>query len=275
MRGNWLYSCVVLYTWLVHPSSTVRIHYLHWNSSNPMFRIDNTDHIVDVNQGNLPWEYDQVNLICPWYNSSSPGYNNQGGTDAAPERYIIYNVSKEEYETCLIRQAEPRVVAICDNPSKPKHFTITFRSFSPTPRGLEFHPGKDYFFISTSWKDDLYRKDGGSCKFNNMKIIFKVADNQDESQIIPSKPPAINTPRKTYELSSSDVIRPIEDVRAFHTSLELASHKRPVVDEDKYRDLIRRGHQVKQEASTMSSSYKIECSRIFLFTTVLLGVLLR
>ena len=109
---------------------------------------------------------------------------------------------------------------------------------------------------------------------DSFQIIFKVADNQDESQIIPSKPPAINTPRKTYELSSSDVIGPIEDVRAFHTSLELASHKRPVVDEDKYRDLIRRGHQVKQEASTMSSSYKVECSRI-LFTAVFLLALLR
>ena len=30
----------------------VTVHYLHWNSSNPIFRIDNTDHIVDVNQGN-------------------------------------------------------------------------------------------------------------------------------------------------------------------------------------------------------------------------------
>ena len=29
----------------------VTVHYLHWNSSNPIFRIDNTDHIVDVNQG--------------------------------------------------------------------------------------------------------------------------------------------------------------------------------------------------------------------------------
>merc|ERR1712045_204535 len=94
--GHWWYSCVLLYAWLVAPSSTVRIHYLHWNSSNPIFRIDNTDHILDVNQGNLPWEYDQVNLICPWYNSSnvmstSTGYR---GTDTSQEKYIIYNVSK-------------------------------------------------------------------------------------------------------------------------------------------------------------------------------------
>ena len=35
------------------------------------FRIDNTDHIIDVNQhknGKNAHEYDQVNIICPNYN---------------------------------------------------------------------------------------------------------------------------------------------------------------------------------------------------------------
>ena len=47
------------------------------------FRIDNTDHIIDVNRDNLP--YDQVNIICPVY---APGTSEE---DA--EKYIIYNVS--------------------------------------------------------------------------------------------------------------------------------------------------------------------------------------
>ena len=38
---------------------------LYWNATSSMFRIDNTDHILDVNAGNHPWEYDQVNLVCP------------------------------------------------------------------------------------------------------------------------------------------------------------------------------------------------------------------
>lgn len=49
------------------------------------FRIDNTDHIIDVNKGNIPFEYDQVNIICPTY---TPGTHEE---DA--EKYIIYNVS--------------------------------------------------------------------------------------------------------------------------------------------------------------------------------------
>lgn len=49
------------------------------------FRIDNTDHIIDVNKNNAAFEYDQVNIICPVY---------QPGTyDDDAEKYIIYNVS--------------------------------------------------------------------------------------------------------------------------------------------------------------------------------------
>ncbi|XP_023288287.1 ephrin-B2 isoform X2 [Orussus abietinus] len=143
-----------------------RLPDIYWNSTNPIFRIDNTDHIIDVNKNNAAFEYDQVNIICPVY---------QPGTyDDEAEKYIIYNVSKEEYETCRITNPSPRVIAVCDKPYKTMYFTITFRPFTPQPGGLEFLPGHDYFFISTSSKDDLHRRIGGRCTTNNMKVVFKV-----------------------------------------------------------------------------------------------------
>ncbi|GLV43262.1 ephrin [Carabus blaptoides fortunei] len=138
-----------------------------------LFRIDNTDHIIDVNKGNLKFEYDQVNIICPVYMP--------GTYDEDAEKYIIYNVSKEEYETCRITNPNPRIIAVCDKPYKLMYFTITFRPFTPQPGGLEFLPGKDYYFISTSSKDDLHRRVGGRCSANNMKIVFKVCCAPDES----------------------------------------------------------------------------------------------
>lgn len=51
------------------------------------FRIDNTDHIIDVNKNNAMFEYDQVNIICPVY---QPGTYDD---DFETEKYIIYNVS--------------------------------------------------------------------------------------------------------------------------------------------------------------------------------------
>ena len=135
--------------------------FVHWNKQSPVFRIDNTDHIVDVE------EYDQVNLICP---TSKPGAR-------YPEKHVIYSVSREEFQSCRITNPKPKIVAICNQPHKLMYFTITFRSFTPTPGGLEFHPGHDYYFISTSSRDDLHRRVGGGCSTHNMKMIFKVRDN--------------------------------------------------------------------------------------------------
>lgn len=144
---------------------------IHWNSSNSIFLIDNTDNIIDVNRGNLKFEYDQANLICPVY---TPGTK-----DEDIEKYIIYNVSKDEYETCRITNPNPRIIAVCDKPFKLMYFTITFRPFTPQPGGLEFLPGHDYYFISTSTGDDLHRRIGGRCTTHNMKIVFKVWNPQE------------------------------------------------------------------------------------------------
>ncbi|XP_040580028.1 ephrin-B1-like [Lepeophtheirus salmonis] len=177
-------------------------HVIHWNTSNPIFRIDNTDHILDVNHGNQPWEYDQVNIICP-------NYKTLRGTSSDTEdeeKYIIYNVSKEEYETCRILNPNPRIVAVCDKPHELLYFTISFRSFTPTPGGMEFKPGKDYYFISTSSPNDLKSKNGGRCSTHNMKIAFKVASRDHERsssspiESLSNKknvyPLSINTPRR-------------------------------------------------------------------------------
>jgi ephrin-B len=103
------------------------------------FRIDNNDHVIDVNKGNLQFEYDQVHIICPYY---EPGTN-----ENETEKYIIYNVSKVEYETCRITNPNPRIIAICDKPFTTTLVTISFRPFTPQPGGLEFKPGNDYYFI--------------------------------------------------------------------------------------------------------------------------------
>ena len=144
-----------------------RVHYIHWNRANPMFRVDNTDHVINVNSGNLPWEYDQVNIICPVTKSGV----------RFPERHVVYSVSREEYESCRVTNPKPKIVAVCSKPRQLLYFTITFRSFTPTPGGLEFHPGQDYYFISTSSPEDLHRRVGGGCATHNMRMVFRMAEN--------------------------------------------------------------------------------------------------
>ena len=128
---------------------------------------------MDVNEGSSGslFEYDQVNIFCPIYDQRfTPN-------EVDTEKFIIYHVSKEEYESCRIMSAHPRIIAKCDKPYSLRYFTISFRSFSPTPGALEFHAGTDYYFISTSSQTDLHRRVDGMCRSHNMKMVFKVAED--------------------------------------------------------------------------------------------------
>ena len=165
---------VVIFT-LLHLATTTystRMHNIHWNASNPMFH---TDNVIEINSGNHPWEYDQVNIVCPVYKP--------GTIESVQEKYIIYSVTKEEYQACRITQPSPKIIAVCNRPYELMYFTITFRSFTPTPGGLEFRPGNDYYFISTSSKNDLHRRVGGGCSTHNMKIVFRVAEDLKSNSI--------------------------------------------------------------------------------------------
>jgi len=148
---------------------------LYWNTSNPIFLISNTDHIIDVNKATTAQQHDRINIVCPKYDNSS--------SDQRLERHVIYNVNKEEYETCRILNT-PRIIAMCDAPLENRIFTISFRSFSPNPTAIEYHPGKSYYFISTASDEDMGSRDGGYCRSNNMKVVFKVAERfKKESKV--------------------------------------------------------------------------------------------
>jgi len=205
--------------------------------------------------------YFQANIICPLYRK---------GTRAADvEKYIIYNVSREEFENCQITTPNPRVIAICDKPHDLIYFTITFRSFTPTPGGLEFRPGKDYYFISTSSRSDLYRRIGGRCSSHNMRVVFKVADNPMETTTstankVGVENVAVNVPRRVVpsadrksdlfnvddeKMGSSDYpsyLYPIRDV------IDIDSNS--VEHEKRSEEYDRHTNEVIKQASIMTSS---------------------
>jgi len=151
---------------------------LYWNTTNPIFLISNTDHIIDVNKATALHEYDTINIVCPKYDKESE--------DEEMERHVIYNVNKEEYDTCRILSNSPRIIGFCTEPTRERLFTISFRSFSPKPNSVEFERGKSYYFISTSSPGDLRTRQGGYCVHNNMKVVFKVAEMNSKNSTIRS-----------------------------------------------------------------------------------------
>ena len=60
------YSYLLLLTYVlvsISQVSSVRIHYIHWNSSSPIFRDPSSSHVIEIRGGrrDQPWDYEQVN----------------------------------------------------------------------------------------------------------------------------------------------------------------------------------------------------------------------
>lgn len=101
-------------------------------------------------------------------------------------------MSKEEYDTCRPPGAGARVVAVCDQPAGKQTrppYTVTFRSFTPQPNGLEFKPGQDYYFISAlpGHLNEPARR-MSPCRELNMKVIFKVCCKQSSAGAAAAQP---------------------------------------------------------------------------------------
>ena len=240
-----------------------RVHVVHWNQANPMFRIDNTDNVIDVNVGNTRWEYDQANFICPKISNDGSEY----------EKYIIYSVSKEEYDSCMVYRPTSRVVGSCTRPNELSYFTISFRSFTPIPGGLEFRPGQDYYFITTSSPNNLHGKNGGRCKTHNMKVIFKVAANS-------SHLPKTTTVSSTTKTSSETQVF-FDDKNKYYPVMQqpqnmedementLETARKVVRDfqlKTKQKSFAQQNEVIKQEASRMHSEAAVfsSCSALLL-----------
>ncbi|CAI2351099.1 unnamed protein product [Caenorhabditis sp. 36 PRJEB53466] len=130
---------------------------INWISSNPIFDVSNTDHVISVHIG------DRVSIKCP-----------KSDANGKYEYSYIYMVSDEEYDHCFL--AKPRLVGACDNQTINASINIVFRTFTPTPGGFEFQPGHSYFLISTSdgTLEGIDRKKDGLCSTKQMKIKFEV-----------------------------------------------------------------------------------------------------
>ena len=159
-------------------------------------------------------EHDQVNIICPVL---KPG-TREG------EQHIIYSVEKEEFENCRITNPKPKIVAICNKPQMSLYFTLTFRSFSPTPGGLEFTPGKEYFFISTSSSRDIHSRAGGWCSSHNMKMVFKVQNRNIQPSHFYSY---FSRLADSNELPKSILARLVKNYKSYSRNIKQSSqHKR-------------------------------------------------
>ena len=237
-------------------------HFLYWNSTNPIFRERETEHVLEVNRGNGLLEHDQLHLICP----------NSGN-----EQHVIYSVSEAEYRMCRVTNPRPKIVAVCNQPSgRFRYFTLTFRSFSPNPTAIEFKPGHSYYLISTSTQRDLHRRAGGYCQTHNMKMVINVAatgtpaaesvsntaaaDNANINSVNPPTAPGRNDNFRRIKTVTTERSTPASVPVYYYRSQKTPSHSR-ATDYIYYyspRDIIQLRLKAKKHAKVYGNSNENE-----------------
>ncbi|XP_075049483.1 ephrin-A1 [Mixophyes fleayi] len=127
--GCWL--LLLLSVWAV----SAETHTVHWNSSNKGFLWD--DYTIEVRLN------DYLDIVCPHYEDDSLS----GDT---VERYTLFLVDFEAYETCK-PHSKNQVRWECNNPfapNGPERFREKFQKFSAFSLGKEFKEGHSYYYIS-------------------------------------------------------------------------------------------------------------------------------
>ncbi|KAI2653061.1 Ephrin-A1 [Labeo rohita] len=115
--------------------SIVRIFCLFFPVAVPLFRRNNYAVEVRLN--------DYLDIVCPHY-----PLGEVPSQDA--ERYVLYMVEREDYDTCR-PQSYDQMRWECGHPfalHAPEKFSEKFQRFTPFTLGKEFRQGESYYYIS-------------------------------------------------------------------------------------------------------------------------------
>ena len=85
---------------------------------------------------------DYLDIVCPHYPEGEVPLLD-------PERYVLYMVEREDYETCK-PQSYDQMRWECGHPfapHAPEKFSEKFQRFTPFTLGKEFRQGESYYYI--------------------------------------------------------------------------------------------------------------------------------
>ncbi|XP_072304106.1 ephrin-A1-like isoform X1 [Eucyclogobius newberryi] len=161
----WVAGCLLsLCAWC---ASTER-HSVYWNSTNPKFVWD--DYAVEVRLN------DYLDIVCPHYPEGEVPQ-----VDA--ERYVLYMVELEDYNTCK-PQSYDQMRWECGHPfapHAPEKFSEKFQRFTPFTLGKEFRQGESYYYISKP-----LHHHGQDCL--RLRVDVVAADGSKEARVAKAGP---------------------------------------------------------------------------------------
>lgn len=166
-------------------STGKRLPPLYWNNSNPLFSTT-SDNKITVNL------FDSIDVYCPYYPPTSD--------NSTWEYYVIYLVSKAEYDQCTVFDPSKSLMIInCSNPTKSDvFFTIWIDPFQGFPNTPDFSSGNTYYMISSSTGkpgglSNQYQEIG-ACHTKNMKLKIDICCSSNNNNTQDSSSTSTTTP---------------------------------------------------------------------------------
>ncbi|CAG10831.1 unnamed protein product [Tetraodon nigroviridis] len=199
----WIAGLVVgICAWFV----TAERHSVYWNSTNQKFHRD--DYAVEVRLN------DYLDIVCPHYPEGDVPQ-----LDA--ERYVLYMVEREDYESCK-PQSYDQMRWECGHPfapHAPEKFSEKFQRFTPFTLGKEFRQGESYYYISKP-----LHHHGKDCL--RLRVDVVAADGSQEARV--AKGGTGTTMKTVCGDETTDSKRQVSCAQCWPQGriLKLAKHKR-------------------------------------------------
>lgn len=100
----------------------------------------------------------KINIVCP--NPASVLSEQNFSTPIEQMYENMWIVSQDEYDKCVVNKSisghfSRRNLLKCKSPLQLTYYEMVFRAYSP-PEGLEFTPGKKYYFIGRKFSAVMF-----------------------------------------------------------------------------------------------------------------------
>lgn len=127
----YIYHCSNVITMVITPATCVTF-------LPPSFlrRFEKDNYAVEVKLN------DYLDIVCPHYPQGE-------APQLDPERYVLYMVEREDYDSCKA-QSYDQMRWECSHPfaaHAPEKFSEKFQRFTPFTFGKEFRQGESYYYI--------------------------------------------------------------------------------------------------------------------------------
>jgi len=185
-----------------------------------------------------------MDVICPQYDEEEKNIMT----------FVIYNVTKDVFDTCAKINGGADKLLDCDRPTKNKKLTIKFQKFSPNPKGFIFYPGESYYLMA--YPNDSEAEESQPNCDNKMRMEIKIHPGRKHKHV-----------KKTSRVSTKFIkIKPKSEMTKVDSVTESTTTRKPSVNHAGVFNNLPESKKQENTSNTTSSNILLIMTSLLAFT---------